>query len=152
MQGITTAGADAAGGIQAGDTTPVDEATREANLFRVDAATPAGAVTPVETDPTAAVKRIPNPVRLEGHTDAVPIHNSRFRSNWDLSAARSIALLTILTEDFGMPSSRISIAGYADTAPVADNDTEEGRSRNRRVDIIILNENGLKGEPDRYQK
>ena len=100
----------------------------------------------------SAIKRIPNPVRLEGHTDAIPIHNARFRSNWDLSAARSIALLTILTEDLGTPASRFSISGYADTAPVADNETEEGRARNRRVDIIILNENGLKGEPERYRK
>ena len=99
-----------------------------------------------------AIKLIPNPVRLEGHTDAVPIHNLRFRSNWDLSASRSIALLTMLTEDFSVPAARISIAGYADTAPVADNETEEGRARNRRVDIIVLNENGLKGEPERYKK
>ena len=99
-----------------------------------------------------AIKRISNRVRLEGHTDAVPIHNLRFRSNWDLSAARSIALLTILTEDFSVPAGRISIAGYADTAPVADNETEEGRARNRRVDIVVLNENGLKGEPERYKK
>jgi chemotaxis protein MotB len=84
-----------------------------------------------------AMNRIPNPVRLEGHTDAVPIHNSRFRSNWELSAARSIALL------------ELSVAGYADTAPVENNDTEEGRQKNRRVDIVLLNETGVQGEPDR---
>jgi len=96
----------------------------------------------------AAVKQIPNPVRLEGHTDAVPIHNSRFRSNWELSAARSIALLELLTS-FEVSRDRLSIAGYADTAPVDDNDTAEGRRKNRRVDIIILNETGVKGEPER---
>jgi chemotaxis protein MotB len=96
----------------------------------------------------AAIRKIPNPVRLEGHTDSVPIHNARFRSNWDLSSARSIALLTIMTEDFDVPTSRLSVGGYADNAPLAGNDTEEGRARNRRVDIIILNETGLKGEPD----
>jgi len=96
----------------------------------------------------AAINQIPNPVRMEGHTDAVPIHNSRFRSNWELSAARSIALLELLTS-MNVSKDRLSIAGYADTAPVDDNLTEEGRQKNRRVDIIILNETGVKGEPER---
>jgi chemotaxis protein MotB len=96
----------------------------------------------------AAMKRIPNPARMEGHTDSVPIHNSRFRSNWELSAARSIALLELLCH-FAVPREKLSIAGYADTAPVDINDTEEGRRNNRRVDIVILNRTGLKGEPER---
>jgi len=95
-----------------------------------------------------AIRDIPNPVRLEGHTDALPIHNSRFRSNWELSAARSIALLELLT-NFGVCKDQLSIAGYADTAPVDDNKTIEGRQKNRRVDIIILNKTGIKGEPER---
>jgi chemotaxis protein MotB len=94
-----------------------------------------------------AISKLPNPVRLEGHTDAVPIHTQRFRSNWDLSAARSIALMEILTARFEMPRERLSIAGYADTAPVAPNDSEAGRARNRRADIVVLNEQGLIGEP-----
>ena len=96
-----------------------------------------------------AMLQIPNPARLEGHTDSQPIHNSRFRSNWELSAARSIALLELFTKQFGIPADRLSIAGYADTAPIADNDTDDGRSRNRRVDIVILNRTGLLGEPQR---
>jgi chemotaxis protein MotB len=95
-----------------------------------------------------AMSQIPNPVRMEGHTDAVPIHNSRFKSNWELSAARSIALLELFTS-FDVSRERLSIAGYADTAPLEGNETEEGRARNRRVDIIILNQTGLKGEPER---
>ena len=95
-----------------------------------------------------AMQKIPNPVRMEGHTDDVPIHNSRFRSNWELSAARSIALLESLTS-FGVNKDRLSIAGYADTNPVDNNDTEEGRAKNRRVDIIILNETGVRGEPEK---
>ena len=97
----------------------------------------------------AAILRIPNPVRLEGHTDSVPIHNARFRSNWDLSAARSIALLELLVNHFDIPDGRLSIAGYADNDPAADNATEQGRARNRRVDIVILNASGLQGEPER---
>ena len=95
----------------------------------------------------AAIVRLPNPVRLEGHTDALPINTPRFHSNWDLSSARAIALLKILTERFGVPPGKLSVAGYAETAPLASNDSEEGRGRNRRVDIIVLNEQGMKGEP-----
>jgi chemotaxis protein MotB len=95
-----------------------------------------------------AMNKVRNPARAEGHTDSIPIHNSRFRSNWELSAARSIALVELFTK-FGVAHERLSIAGYADTAPVDKNDTEEGRRKNRRVDIVILNETGAKGEPDR---
>ena len=95
-----------------------------------------------------AISQIPNPVRMEGHTDAVPIHNSRFRSNWELSAARSIALLELMVQ-FGEPRDSLSIAGYADTTPLENNQTELGRAKNRRVDIVILNETGVKGEPER---
>jgi chemotaxis protein MotB len=85
------------------------------------------------------LRGLPNPVRLEGHTDSVPIHTPRFRNNWELSAARSIAMLDVLSGRFEIPGERFSVAGYADTAPVASNDAEEGRARNRRVDIVILN-------------
>jgi chemotaxis protein MotB len=95
-----------------------------------------------------AMNKVPNPARAEGHTDSVPIHNSRFRSNWELSAARSIALMELFTK-YGVARERLSIAGYADTAPVDNNDTEEGRRKNRRVDMVILNDIGAKGEPDR---
>ena len=96
----------------------------------------------------AALKSVENPVRIEGHTDSVPIHTPRFRSNWDLSAARSIAIMEVLANRFEIPSQRLSIAGYADTAPVAGNDTPEGRARNRRVDLVILNDYAIaKTEP-----
>jgi len=95
----------------------------------------------------SAINKVANPVRLEGHTDSQPINTARFRSNWELSAARSIALLDLLSESFGVAQDRLSIAGYADTAPVASNETEEGRARNRRVDIVILNQQGLMAEP-----
>lgn len=94
-----------------------------------------------------AINKLPNPVRLEGHTDGVPIHTPRFRSNWELSAARAIALLELLTAKYNVPRDRLSIGGYADTAPIDTNDTEEGRTRNRRVDIIILNQAGIIAEP-----
>jgi chemotaxis protein MotB len=94
-----------------------------------------------------AIAKLPNPVRLEGHTDSTPINTARFHSNWELSAARSIAILELLSSKYGVPRTRLSIAGYADTAPVGSNETEEGRARNRRADIVILNEQGVIGEP-----
>jgi chemotaxis protein MotB len=81
---------------------------------------------------------LPNSIQLEGHTDSVPIHNSRFRSNWELSCARGIALLDAMTDQFGLDRARFSVVGRADTVPVAANDTPEGRARNRRVDLIIV--------------
>ncbi len=102
---------------------------------------------PVIESIAAELSRIPNPVRLEGHTDSTPIHNSRFRSNWELSAARGIAMLELFASRFGIPRERLAIAGYADTAPIADNSTEAGRARNRRVDIVVLNDAGTVGEP-----
>jgi chemotaxis protein MotB len=85
-----------------------------------------------------AVVGIPNQVRLEGHTDNQPIHNDRFNNNWELSSARSIAMLQMMTTRFGIPVQRLAVAGYADVEPVASNDSDDGRARNRRVDVVIL--------------
>lgn len=90
----------------------------------------------------ATIRDLPNPVRLEGHTDSIPIHNQRFRSNWDLSAARSIAVLLYFQTHYDIVPQRFAIAGYADNLPVAGNDSDEGRSRNRRVDIVIAGMTG----------
>jgi chemotaxis protein MotB len=95
----------------------------------------------------AAINKISNPVRLEGHTDSTPINTVRFHCNWELSSARSIAILELLSNKWGVARNRLSIAGYADTAPIASNETEEGRARNRRADIVILNEQGVIAEP-----
>jgi chemotaxis protein MotB len=86
----------------------------------------------------AVIRDLPNDVRLEGHSDSLPIHNQKFRDNWSLSAARSAAVLTLLETRFEIPSRRLAIAGYADNQPVSENESTEGRARNRRVDIVIL--------------
>jgi chemotaxis protein MotB len=96
------------------------------------------------------IRELPNSVRLEGHTDSVPIHTARFRSNWELSAARGIAVMELFATRFEVPRQRMAIAGYADTAPLDSNDTEEGRAHNRRVDIVILNQRVVVPEPSRY--
>jgi chemotaxis protein MotB len=108
----------------------------------------------VHTDAYPALRTIaqtvavlPNPIRMEGHTDSIPIHNSRFRNNWELSAARSIAMMELFATEGGIRYDRMAISGYAETSPIASNDTEAGRARNRRVDILVLNERGLFTEP-----
>jgi chemotaxis protein MotB len=77
-------------------------------------------------------------MRVEGHSDNIPIHNSQFNSNWDLSTARAMAVSMMLLNDSGFDPKRMSIAGYAEYHPVASNDTPEGRRSNRRVDIVIV--------------
>jgi chemotaxis protein MotB len=88
-----------------------------------------------------------NNIRIEGHTDNVPIHNSRFPSNWELSTARATAVISHLLEKFGLQPNLISAAGYAEYRPAASNDTEEGRAHNRRIDIIVLNPSAARAEP-----
>jgi chemotaxis protein MotB len=84
-----------------------------------------------------ALGDITSPVRIEGHTDARPIQNASYRSNWDLSAARAASVLGFFSAN-GLPEENMSIVGYAHMRPVADNDSEDGRGRNRRVDIVLL--------------
>ncbi|MGB2592263.1 MAG: flagellar motor protein MotB [Candidatus Acidiferrum sp.] len=78
-------------------------------------------------------------LRIEGHTDNVPIHNSRFDSNWELSTARAADLIKLFITHYHFDPARLSAAGYAEYRPVASNDSPEGRARNRRVDVVILN-------------
>lgn len=81
--------------------------------------------------------------RIEGHTDAVDVDPvGPWESNWELSAARSISILHYLS-DLGIDERRFQIAGFADTVPIASNNTPEGRAYNRRVDIIILDDGHL---------
>ncbi|MDF1527803.1 MAG: OmpA family protein [Sedimenticola sp.] len=73
---------------------------------------------------------------IEGHTDSSPIATPQFPSNWELSAQRATGVLRFLLSQ-GIASERMRAVGYADTQPLADNDTEEGRARNRRVSLVL---------------
>jgi chemotaxis protein MotB len=88
-----------------------------------------------------------NYIRVEGHTDNVPIHNVRFPSNWELSTARATMVVSRLITNFGLRPEALSAAGYAEYRPAASNDTPEGKARNRRVDIIVLNPSAAAVEP-----
>ncbi|HEX6725810.1 MAG TPA: OmpA family protein [Nitrospira sp.] len=79
-------------------------------------------------------------IRIEGHTDNVPISaklQSRYKTNWELSTARATAVIRYLIDQGGVDPRHLSAVGYADTQPVASNDTEEGRSANRRIEIVL---------------
>ena len=82
--------------------------------------------------------RYPHRIRIEGHTDNTPIHNSLFASNWELSTTRAVGLVQLLMARYQFPPERLSAVGYAQYHPVASNDSTEGRAQNRRVDIVIL--------------
>ncbi|MFA6378386.1 MAG: flagellar motor protein MotB [Candidatus Omnitrophota bacterium] len=77
-------------------------------------------------------------VGIEGHTDNVPIKHSGWKSNWELSSARSMSVLHYLIDNQGIEPTRLSATGYGEFNPVASNDTKEGRQKNRRVEIVIL--------------
>jgi chemotaxis protein MotB len=102
---------------------------------------------PILQKVAAGIRGLPNAIRFEGHTDSIPIRTPRFRSNWDLSAARAISVMERMDEEEQIPPGRIAVSGYADTAPVDSNDSEDGRARNRRVDIVLLNAAAAAREP-----
>jgi chemotaxis protein MotB len=78
------------------------------------------------------------PMRIEGHTDNVPIHSPRYATNWELSTARASMIARLLLDASTIRPQNVAAAGYAEFRPVASNDTEGGRRKNRRVDIILL--------------
>jgi len=94
-----------------------------------------------------ALLKYPNMIRIEGHTDNVPIHNEKFPSNWELSAARAINVAKYFINNHNIQPERISTVGYSEYRPIASNNTPEGRAKNRRVDIVILSEVESKKEP-----
>ncbi|NLI94152.1 MAG: flagellar motor protein MotB [Peptococcaceae bacterium] len=79
-----------------------------------------------------------NYIKVEGHTDNLPIHTGKFPSNWELSVLRATNVVQILTTEGGIDSQRLSATGYGEYRPIADNKTELGRAANRRVDLVIL--------------
>jgi chemotaxis protein MotB len=112
----------------------------QAVLFQPGSAQVNPAALPTVARIADVLRGIPNQISLGGHADLVPIHNRRFRNNWELAAARSLELLTLLTTRHEIAESRFSISSYGSTDPRNSNDTAEGRADNRRVEILILDE------------
>ena len=80
----------------------------------------------------------PVQVRIEGHTDDVPVAGGRYGSNWELSTARASAVVAFLVDEASFAPTRLSAAGYAEFHPRVPNDSPESRARNRRVDVVLL--------------
>lgn len=79
-----------------------------------------------------------NQIKIEGHSDNVPIKNLYFSSNWELSSARASNIVGYLTNDKKLDKKRFTILSHADNVPIAKNSTPQGRAKNRRVDIVIM--------------
>ena len=110
----------------------------EAGFFDSGSATPKAEAVPALRQIADRLSATPYDLRIEGHTDNVPIHNAEFDSNWELSAARATHIARLFLDMKAIPADRLSAAGYAEFHPVASNDTAEGRAENRRVDLVVM--------------
>ena len=86
------------------------------------------------------IRNLPGSVRVEGHTDNVPIHTRRFPSNWELSIARAVSVVKYLSEVGKINPARLSAVGYGESRPLAPNDSPAHRAKNRRVEIVLVME------------
>lgn len=91
----------------------------------------------VLTPIAAELRKLPNDVIIEGHTDNLPIKNGRYGSNWELSMARAYTVLRFFEEQ-GLSSRHLAGIGYGDNRPVADNSLPEGRAKNRRIEVSLM--------------
>lgn len=94
-----------------------------------------------------AMTQYSNPLRVEGHTDNIPISTPLFPSNWELSVSRATNVLRYLQKNYDVAPSKLSATGYGEFRPTADNATPENRAKNRRVDIVLMSGEVEKGEP-----
>jgi chemotaxis protein MotB len=86
------------------------------------------------------INNLDNYIRIEGHTDNIPMKSARYPSNWELSTARAASVVRLFLEEGKVPPDKVVAVGYGEYRPIADNSTIEGRAKNRRIDIIILSE------------
>jgi chemotaxis protein MotB len=112
----------------------------EAGSFPTGQAEPSSGAQAVLTEIAAVLAGDGSSIRIEGHTDNVPMRSAAFASNWDLSTARATRVVRFLIEQGGLPPARLSAAGYGEFRPRVPNDSSAARARNRRVDIVVLNE------------
>ena len=88
------------------------------------------------------LEKTETPVRVEGHTDNLPIGTDRFPSNWELSVARAVTVVKYFVDQGSLEPKRFSAVGYGDSRPLHPNDSPEGRAKNRRVEFVIVNQQG----------
>jgi chemotaxis protein MotB len=123
----------------------VEVTMRSTLLFPSGSARLSGGAMKILRDVSRVLKPVPNSVHVEGYTDNVPINTAAYPSNWELSAARAASVVHLFTR-LGIAPERLAAVGYGEHRPVADNDTEGGRSRNRRVSLIISADQGAAGQ------
>jgi chemotaxis protein MotB len=88
----------------------------------------------------AVINQIPCPIRIEGHTDNVPIHTKQFPSNWELSTARAVNVVKYFVDSSNIEPQRLSAVGYGASKPLFPNDSADYRAKNRRVEIVLIEE------------
>ncbi|OBR89681.1 MULTISPECIES: flagellar motor protein MotB [Clostridium] len=111
---------------------------QEAVLFNSGDAEVLTHIHPLLISISEMIENLDNNIRIAGHTDNVPIHNSKFRSNWDLSAMRAINVMNFMVKSGGINITKVSIQAYSEYQPKSTNLTKEGRDQNRRVEIFIV--------------
>ncbi|MDG4474748.1 OmpA/MotB family protein [Thiovibrio frasassiensis] len=119
---------------------------KEAGFFPSGTAQVQPGALPLLDKIATSISRYANTLRIEGHTDNVPVKSPTFPSNWELSTARANSIVHYLMEKHGFMGAKLSVTGYGEYRPIADNATEEGRKLNRRVDIVMLSRKGAQGE------
>lgn len=117
---------------------------KEKGSFRSGSADLANSYLPILSEVRDVLATKPGNILIQGHTDNVPIHTARFRSNWELSTSRAVSVAHALFSGGVLDPHRVRVSGFADTQPVDTNATAEGRARNRRVEIVV--QQGVGGE------
>lgn len=118
----------------------------EAGSFPTGRAEPSAAAEALLTEIAAVLANESAAIRVEGHTDDVPMRSAEFASNWELSTARATHVVQFLVERGGLSPVRLSAAGYGEFKPRVANDTPAARARNRRVDIVVLSADTMRAE------
>lgn len=126
-----------------GNETWVEISLSSSLLFDSGSAQPNSRALPILQEVAGILSGYENPVHVEGFTDNVPINSELYRSNWELSAARSATVVRLLASE-GVDPERLAAVGYAEFQPIAANDSVEGRSENRRVVIVVSKDLGVR--------
>ncbi len=119
---------------------------RERGFFKSGKADLQAGFADVVTRIAESVNAVGGAIIVAGHTDNVPIYNRDFKSNWELSSARAATVVRNMIDKGGFPADKVEIRAHADTRALADNNTSDGRTKNRRIEIIVLNDDSLNDE------
>jgi chemotaxis protein MotB len=120
---------------------------KEAGLFDSGSAFIKLSSYPMLAEIAESLKNFTNPIRVEGHTDNLPMVSRTFQSNWELSTTRATNIVHHMISYYKFDPEKISASGYGEFRPTEDNGTSKGRAKNRRVNIVMLSNEGAAGEP-----